>query len=673
MAVDIKFLIDGTDRGQPTNAEEFGVTVNDNTDINARIVSFDNDLIFVGGVYEYLFNKLDSQGFCNLIEVDVQYQCAGLWKRLTNGYIVLSECNFILDRCQVKTKIYDNSFSTKINNNKGIPFSMSGALTKNLQPVVPPTPLTGLFFNPTNGSYGAGVITGVSVYDAFKHLVACMSDNLIDFASDYYYFDTATSVISFNLLTNGEAINRNNATETVVSFETLYIALKNKINLGMAFETQANGRPLLRIEPAAYFFESNPLVNLYDQPNIDLTFDKARLYQAVNFGSSPMLEKEACDDGNMPCTFIQTPFRGFRDETFGFTGECNTSNILKLKTDEVVFDTNVIENTYRFSNETHKLNPFIVDCRWFASGQEYRANYFDPYNIGQTVYNGNFRNALVSSNFLEGYPNSLFSFLENPFDPVTTESEAQMSDSSQVYLVGPASANFNTFYRYSVIEGNWLEFFTETDPYNLFDGESYACPYVGIYTVDTQLIFDNFDLSAPQVVGRGFSIIITHLNSDAQVIEEFTQSATFDTGSADAVTSYVRSFICNVGDLIRIDARTSYQAGTGPFPPAQRFLDTANIDGIDYTSYFNVSGVPLLPEELEAVNIDDVRAYLYKFDRPLRMEEIENILDNTSKPIKFGRWDDPLRVIEGYIKTVNVKSIVKQDASIELKSNKILR
>jgi hypothetical protein len=384
-----------------------------------------------------------------------------------------------------------------------------------------------------------------------------------------------------------------------------------------------------------------------------------------------MLEKEACDDGNTSCTFIQTPFRGFRDEKFGFTGECNTSNILKLKTDEVVFDTNVIENTFRFSNDTHKLNPFIVDCRWFASTQEYRANKFDPYVIGQTVYNGNFRNALVSRNFLEGFPNSLFSFLQNPFDPATTESEAQMSDSSQVYFVGPASANFNTFFRFSVIEGNWLEFFTETDPYNLFDGESYACPYVGIYTVDTQLIFDNFDPTS--TVGRGFSIIITHLNSDGQVIEEFFQTPTFDAGSFNsAVTDYVKSFLCNQGDLIRVDARTLYQFAM-EYPPSQRFLDTANIDGIDYTSYFNVSGVPLLPEELESVNIDDVRAYLYKFDRPLRMEEIENILDNTSKPIKFGRWDDPLRVIEGYIKTVNVKSIIKQDASIELKSNKILR
>ena len=52
---------------------------------------------------------------------------------------------------------------------------------------------------------------------------------------------------------------------------------------------------------------------------------------------------------------------------------------------------------------------------------------------------------------------------------------------------------------------------------------------------------------------------------------------------------------------------------------------------------------------------------------------LEAILDNTSRPIKFGQFDDPLRVIEGYINKVDIKSIIKQDASIQLKSNKILR
>lgn len=667
MAVDIKFLIDGADRGQPTNADEFGVTVNEVVEINARIVSFDNDLLFVGGVYEYLFSKLDTQGFCNLIQVEVQYKCAGLWKRLVNGYIILSECNFLLDKCQVKTKLYDESFSTKINNNKGIPFSMSGALTKNLQAVVPPTPLVGLFFNPATGVHGGGLITGVSVYDAFKHLVACMSDNLIDFASDYFYFNTAIYYDSMLVLTNGDAINKRNNAETVISFETLYLALKKKLNLGMAFETQSNGRPLLRIELAAYFFESNSLVNLYDQPNIDLTFDKGRLYQAINFGSNPMLEKEACDDGNTPCTFLQTPFRGFRDETFGFTGECNTSNILDVKSDEVVFDTNVIENVFRFANETHKLNPFIVDCQWQDLISEYRANRFDPYNIGQTVYNGDFRNVQVSANWIDGYPNSLFSFLEQPFDPATTVFDAQMTVDTQNWNLDDGA-----FASYSAFVGSFLLFPNEiADPYNLFDGESYVCPYTGIYTFESRVILGSVAITGTKTCFAS----IRHFTFDAALIESFDGPQLTDANASFMVLTVTSTFICNQGDIIRVDVSGKFNS---PSPTTAQFIlhDLTFLTPpppVTIYSYFAGDGVPLLPEELEAVNIDDVRAYLYKFDRPLRMEEIEDILDNTSKPIKFGRTDDPLRVIEGYIKNVNIKSIIKQDASIELKSNKILR
>jgi len=81
MAVDLKFIIDGADRGQPTNLEDFGVTVKLDTAINTRIVSFDNDLVFVGGVYEYLFNNLVDTGGCSLVDVEVQYQCEGVYKR----------------------------------------------------------------------------------------------------------------------------------------------------------------------------------------------------------------------------------------------------------------------------------------------------------------------------------------------------------------------------------------------------------------------------------------------------------------------------------------------------------------------------------------------------------------------------------------------------------------
>jgi hypothetical protein len=58
MAVDIRFLIDGADYGQPTNANDFGFTIAEESTINARIVSFNNDLNFTGGSFEYIYNNI---------------------------------------------------------------------------------------------------------------------------------------------------------------------------------------------------------------------------------------------------------------------------------------------------------------------------------------------------------------------------------------------------------------------------------------------------------------------------------------------------------------------------------------------------------------------------------------------------------------------------------------
>jgi hypothetical protein len=665
MAVDIKFLIDGADRGQPIDAENFSVNVSEDKTINARIISFDNDLTFVGGVYDYLFSKLDQSGFCNLIVVEVQYQCAGVWKRLTNGYIILSECNFQLDKCQVKTKLYDESFSTKINNNKAIPFSLSCTITKNLLPVVPPPLLRGKFFNPPTGVYGDDIF-GNLVYDAFNHLITCMSDGQIDFASSFFEFDL-TADGNFLIITNGEAIRTRGIRETVVSFEELYLSMHKKFNLGMVFERQANGRPLLRIELASYFIQQGATVNLYDQPNITLAFDRDRLYSAVDFGSSPVLEKEECTGG--VCTFSQTPFRGFREETFGFTGECNTSTVLDLRTSKIVFDTNVIEDVYRFNAEDRKLDPFIIQSYWFVDQQRYYARQFDPYSTGQTVYNGELRNIYVSNNWISGYPNSLYSFLESSTFP--NDPSFNVRSAYDIAALPSFPIQFTIFNSYFEQTGNYITFPNEIlDPNNYFNGDSYVVPFTGIYTVRLGVILAGL---GPATAGQheGYANLL-HFSSNATLINSYTGSAIIADSFDAFMVDVTATFIANEGDIIRGDVwcRANF-ANFGP----QRIANVIPSLG-QYTEMIG-NAVPIAPnnpdEELDPVNIDDVRAYIYSFDRPLRMEEIEAILDNTSRPIKFGNYDDPLRVIEGYINKVDIKSIIKQDASITLKSNKILR
>ena len=653
MAVDIKFLIDGADRGQPTNAEDFSVIITEDTSINTRIVSFDNDLKFTGGMYEYLYNKLIDTGGCYLVDVEVQYQCAGIWKRLTFGYIIISECAFQLDKCSVQTKLYDNSFSTKINNNKSIQFPLNGTITKNLQTLVAPIQRKVLMFNPANGAYQYPCY-GVGVYDAFKQLVSCMSDNLVDFDSNYFEFDFAADG-NFILVSTGLSIINASKDPAIVSFQELYTALNKKLRLGMVIETQANGRPLLRIEPATYFIQQGAQVNLYNQSNMLLKYDVAQQFAAINFGSNPYLEQHECNNGETACTFFQNSFKGFRDETFGLIGECNTTAVLNLNSEKVVFDTNVIEDTYVHSNESYNNDTFIIQTFWDVSQNQGYARQFDPYGIGQTVYNGDFTNDNTALNWVGGYPNGIYSYIQG-FVPGSTQVQAT-SNASPLQSWGISDV-FTSYYLATFRP--YVEFANELiDPSNNFDGIIYTVPYTATYTFTTTIIVSNVYEAYAEIVradGSG-AFIQNYIEYPPIVADPITMIA---------VCTLTWQVVCNEGD--QVTANVYARVDTG-FPAV-----TASIENTYdiYTTQFDAIGEPF-PNVLQPVDPNSIKRLIYSFERPLRMEEIEAILDNTSRPIKFGNYDDPLRVIEGYINKVDIKSIIKQDASIQLKSNKILQ
>jgi hypothetical protein len=672
MAVDIKFLIDGADRGQPTNAEEFGVTVSLDPAINARIVSFDNDLLFVGGVYEYIFQNLVDTGGCSLIDVEVQYICAGVWQKLVKGYIIVSECNFDLDKCQVKTKIYDDSFSTKINNNKSIPFYSNSDITKNLETIVAPSVYDVSFFNAATGVFDTVNLVGcIKIYDALKFLVSCMSDNFVDFESDYFRNQINSDGYGKTLMmTNGLAMRSTNQSPTQMTFDKLYDALNKKIRLGMVIQRQSNGRPLLRIENYDYFQQLGESCNLYDQPNIKMAFDKSQLYAAVNFGSEPFLYPAECDGGNGGCTFPQIAFRGFRDETFGILGQCNTGNVMDLKSSDVVFDTNVIDDIYRYNNDQYDLGMVLVDVN-FSPPSLPKADDQDPLGYGAHVYNADYINEQVSQNWLGGFPNSLFQYLSVgfvPFDTVVIANSNYALGSEPFWQI-----DFGGNLDYSTYNGSYIPFNNQFyDPNNLFNGQTYQVPYTGLYRVEGSIALQRTLLGAANTIGRRFQVIVRRFDAGATLLQS-TYGALSQTveGRFDMYCDFDVNVACNATDLIRIDIVGNFNASVGPL--GQGILNTATYNGQTRATRIYIVGTPFEPTALVDVDPNSVRRLDYSFDRPLRMEEIEAILDNTSRPIKFGQFDDPLRVIEGYINKVDIKSIIKQDASIQLKSNKILR
>jgi hypothetical protein len=665
MAAELKFLIDGLDRGQPLNPEDFGITINEDDSIGARIVSYDADLIFGGDVFTYLYTKLATSGYCELVRVNVQYLCtSGTWLELINGYIIATEATFMLDRCEVKTQVYDESFSTKINNNKAIPFSMDLTLSKNGALITPPTKYQLWVFTPQPTVSFYPPAFGYTVYDVFKHLIACMSDGLIDFDSNYFAANYPQNEVLF--YTSGESIRIKQDVEVLASFETLYNALRLKLNLGLGIEKQSNGRPLLRIEQASYFQQSTPSVNLYDQPDIEMKFDTKRLYQAAQFGNDLVLEAGQCDNGDTPCEFVQTPFRGFRDEKFGFIGECNTSNVLQLKTSDIVFDTNVIQDIVVFNNTGYDTNGVVIMANWdgFYGAFTARAKIYDPYGIGNAIYNGNFTNEFVSANWLSGFPNSLESFLQ-PFNPTTTVFLARATVDTQCWTVDD-----DQFYSYAAATATFLNYPNEiTDAGNNFSGSTYVVPFTGIYTFNAKIQLDGLSLVTGNKIGFASIKHYDAADADIQTIDGPQITSPAINFSELTVTATI---VCNAGDLVRTDASVKI---VNPGPAATQcvlFQWTDIPSGTVYRTEFSGSGLPLTPTTLEPVDINDVQTYLYKFNRPLTMAEINAITSETSKPILLGRKDDVLAVSPTYIKAINIESVMRKNAQFELRSNKLL-
>lgn len=662
MAVDIRFIIDGEDRGQPLNPEDFGVNINEDDSIGARIVSFENNLIFGGDVYGYFFDKLRENGYCGLVSVRVDYLCGKMWQKLVDGFFIVTEAQFEYDKCQVSLKLYDQTFSTRINNNKSIPFSMNVTTTKNGQPVTPPTTRALDMFNPADGTYDSGG-RAVLVYDAFAHLIACMSDNLVGFESNFFSANVGDTDI--DVLTNGANIRTGVSAEIVISFEELFNALRSKLNIGMGFEISTTGQPVLRIEPVSYFFQTTPSANLYNQSGIQMSFDRDRLYASVKFGNDPALEQNECGDGSQPCTFAQTPFRGFRNESFGFSGECNTNVDLQLETQKVIFDTNAIENIYRFGETSYDLNNVIVQSDWVTGvgPSRFQAAKTDPYSIGQEVYNAKYTNLNVSNNWLSGFPSSLMSFLEG-FDPLTTIFQARATANQDFGITFP---DFTGYLEYV---GNFIQFPNELiDTGSNYSLDTYIVPEAGIYTFNAS-IWSEITGSVFTGNRTGYATIMHYDNTDTLITQYqggFATASNIDVLNA----SVAATFVANAGDYIRVNYYVKFNS-SGP-DGTERILPSYTLDGVTSYTEFNGSGQNLLDPELEPVNIDDVRAYLYKFNRPLTMAEISSIIGNTSNPIQFGRKNDPLSVIEGFIKTVQVGSILRKNAEFTLKSNQLLQ
>lgn len=308
----------------------------DNT-IKGLFVEYTTDLEFYGDGFDYIDNAM-SNSTCDTIDVLIETNDCdeGVWQTEFNGIIQLTQItSYDVDKRIIKTKILDESFDAKIDNNKSIKAFVDVPLSKNNKTITAATAHNIKFFLPTAKytTYIAETRVCYRIYDCFRFIIDYMTDGNVDFVSDIFstdYYDW--------MLVNGKEVRLGNGqgNQVEVSFKELFIELDKKTNLSFAIEPSSGYSAFqLRLEPTSYFESDVEILTLNDVLGIMMSFDRESLYSHVEIGSQDY-------DDDVYLSYPPINFKAFKEENYTIQGNCNIDKGLNLVS-KYIIDTNVIE------------------------------------------------------------------------------------------------------------------------------------------------------------------------------------------------------------------------------------------------------------------------------------------------------------------------------------------
>lgn len=683
MVDELFFLIDGQYRSDPK--EDFGIKIQF-IDPGAVFVSFENDATFTGGGYEYIYQQ--AQNYCARLSVEIYYVCNGNRKELLgSGYILISDCVFNKDKCQVKTKILDAGFQTRINNNKAIQIFSNAPESKNGVTIVEPyttmpyqqyatlfTPSTSTVITPEKKAFGW------SVYNAMLLSTNFMADNEIGFKSDYFLSGEGKKLF----VTSGQSIRAGDASPFKYSFEQLYLALNSKLDLAFGFEL-INGQLTLRVEQRSFFRGNPPSITLLDVPNIISRFDKEKIYSRVSAGSDEYLEEWQGNNNEGHLSFPQITFIGFKKEEFAICGDCNMDRLLDLTTRVVIFDTNIIENILIYQDQAYDQNPIIIEWEDYSGTADTfigtAAQHEDILGIGSWQYNpsltnnNQIENSIADipcdvSNPYQGYDADLTLFQGNSDFP---DFERTFSETPQFFsdVFFPGVLTYLPFQVEITDSGGNYTPIPTVSPF----GSRYTCPAPGIYTFFTRIKKNEGETSSTDVFSQ--RIVFVRSLPDGTVIERRFQTQQNLFVALPACAEATDTFFVNQGDIVTVDIEIWVNLDLSGLPPGSSVTDEYDFssgdvglcDGQPVT--FSGSGEPIQGGQVVQAQPDLYRPAIETFTYPLTFEQVIALITQTTLSIAYTDSLDELTVKQGDILNITIDSIGKNIAKFELKTSSI--
>lgn len=606
----IQFLLDDVIYDSPKGWDEIETTIKRDFQYNAVLANQDVEVIFSGEGYNYLYNKLQTDGFCTRVKFEVRISSDELtFRTLIRGNLFLSDMQFNERTCMATCKIEDNSFYAMINNNKALVTSLDSSSSKNGVSITPPVIYEVGFQNILSLAI-ARTVNCYRVYDAFEYLIKFMSDGRLQFASDYLQTTSFTDPLEASVLAYGwkglaitTGINIrigdtvNDFSQSQFSFDNLWNEINKRIPLVLVVENPYSENPIIRIEDIGYQNTNATIFTASDVYEIISKVDTKNIFAKVQVGSSV-----TDNQGLYP---EQIHFFGFGSEEYIVQGECNIDTALNLKTDWAT-SSNVIAQQLNGAQD-YDSNLFLIETEYLTSTTGITFNLQNLGLIAPPVpyyYNTNLTNNYILNRYRGGLPGDLVRFTGVLGDGLFKATENSSYAVSALTVMDFTNVIFNT--------GGY---FNGTD--------RYTAPFAGVYTFNLALTTTSTGYTtALQSCTVGIFAFIYDAGNVVQSNNQFGNLITMSQANPNQSYNRTVSLILNDGWYVIFKALK-----TASIPAITAQVQAgSSLECIDNT----IGGGLFVP-----VDNTDFPIYLYEMTYPMCQEEFDTIMANTVGTIQF--------------------------------------
>ncbi len=658
-----QFYLDGVLLvNEPKGWGELVTNIQRQTDIKGIFQTQDVTLTFTGDGYDILRTKFNTN-FCLQTDIEIWEYRDTEYVLMFSGIIFVSACKVYDNECIIESTVEDNSFFAKIYNNKSIEAYVQVGTSKNLVSYTGAVTETFQTFNVCTTFWNAQDREGVTPFEAFRSLIAFMTDDTVDFESSLFdvggEWNTDTKRL---LITTGIKVG---STDPLVygngdklinkfSFLTLFQEMDKNCNIGLMVDT-TGARPKIIIESNSFFYNDDRLMLLDNVNGLKIYVDEEKLYGKVRFGSTTTLPGSVCPDPVFP---ESQEFLSFRDEEYYVLGQCNIDSELNLVRNWIV-SSNIIQSITPPLTETiYDENIILIVCEKVGGVQ--RAIQGNPFSLllaTPRFFNEDLLNHKVAARYLGGVPNSIAVSLNN----VTDECEVGRVGLNYPGVGTPLRVSTAFTSTYSPVDYNdktTPPFFDTNNRFTLAT-DRYTCGAAsgGLYAIQVEQVVNvsayiqetPFNTDATQHHYINFQFKINHFDSLLNPLATYnfhplriysyqpfnptplfgdstliTQSPLFVMEAGDFITVSLIMDVIKVGTIFR-----------GDF-----FINL--LDGVFRTAFTSKGG-----GDLQAYDPTDYPVYKYEFSYPISPTDFDLIKNNPHKSIGINK--DGVNTTDCYI------------------------